>query len=80
MSIGNRWHWLDRRCAAGRGDDTAGFSSRVLISDVDVRGVAIVVDAGDLRIAALKELPDEDKLRSVLCTGESSSIIGAAGG
>jgi len=50
----------------------------VLIGDVDMRGVAIVVDAGDLRTAALKALPDEDKVRSVLRTREASSIIGAA--
>ena len=43
-----------------------------------MRGVALAVDAGDVRTAALKELTEEDKVRPALCTGESSSIIGAA--
>lgn len=50
----------------------------MLIGDVDMRGVALVVDAGDIWTAALKELPEEDEVRSVLFTGESSSIIGVA--
>jgi len=43
-----------------------------------MRGVALAVNAGDVRTAALKELPEEDKVRSVVCIGMSSSIIGAA--
>jgi len=42
-----------------------------------MRGVVLVVNAGDVRTAALKELPDADTVRSVLRTGVSSSIIGA---
>ena len=37
-----------------------------------------MVDAGDIWTAALKELAEADTVRSVLCTGESSSMIGAA--
>jgi len=36
---------------------------------VDMRGIALVVGAGDIWTAALKELPEGDKVRSVLFTG-----------